>query len=391
MKSTRRLTPESTGNTTAARLGGKLRRFGLGLLSGFTWVATTQAQPPLDHQLRLEPVWSRVADALGELGSVETAEFSPDGKNIVSGTKYDNSVIMWRTSDGAELWRQYARQEVERVGWSADGKYVAAASEDFVVTVYEAKTGKVAKVLKHSQGIDGLTWANKGNLLATGEEFLKQPDGTTKGMIRIFNMPDGKEVRTLDFGNTVNRLVFSGDDQYLLAIGWEAVKIYQVSDWSLVQTLKMNHPMIFTSGVFSPDAQYVVAVGSTPEVRGNVFVWDWRSGKLLKRFNHTGKKIESIAWHPNGQYLVHAGHDPYIYVYRLADVLQYANDDIAVVHKAWAGDHAEFVDFNADGSFLVSAHQNGLIKLWVWMGEESDLNRRRHQGILQQQEKAQKQ
>ena len=68
-------------------------------------VTSTQAQQYLDYQLRLEPVWSRVADALGEIGSVESAEFSPDGKHIISGTKYDNSVIMWRTSDGTELWR----------------------------------------------------------------------------------------------------------------------------------------------------------------------------------------------------------------------------------------------------------------------------------------------
>ena len=92
---------------------------------------------------------------------MESAEFSPDGKFIVSGTKYDNSVITWRTSDGSELWRQYTKQEVERAGWSADGKYVAAASEDFLVTVYEAKSGKVVKVLTHTQGIDGLDFTQK--------------------------------------------------------------------------------------------------------------------------------------------------------------------------------------------------------------------------------------
>ena len=64
-------------------------------------------QPFLDAQLRLEPVWTRVADALGEPGSVESAEFSPNGKCIVSGTKFDYSVVMWRTSDGTELWRAY--------------------------------------------------------------------------------------------------------------------------------------------------------------------------------------------------------------------------------------------------------------------------------------------
>src|SRR6056297_1751277 len=100
----------------------------------------SQPQLPLNYQLRLEPVWARVGDALGEPGSVESAEFSPDGKYIVSGTKYDNSVIMWRTSDGAELWRDYAEEEIERVGWSANNKWVAAGSEDYLVTVYDAQT-----------------------------------------------------------------------------------------------------------------------------------------------------------------------------------------------------------------------------------------------------------
>ena len=91
---------------------------------------------------------------------------------------------------------------------------------------------------------------------------------------------------------------------------------------------------------------------------------------------------------PGGQYIAHAGHDPYIYVYRLADILAHANDAIPVAHKVWAGDHAEYIDFNADGSFLSSAHQNGLIKLWVWMGEDPAINARRHEWVRSQQRDA---
>ena len=61
-------------------------------------------------QVRLTPVWSRVADINGEYGSIESAEFSPDGNRIVSGSKFDNQVIMWRTSDGMELWRATVAQ-----------------------------------------------------------------------------------------------------------------------------------------------------------------------------------------------------------------------------------------------------------------------------------------
>lgn len=346
------------------------------------------AQTYLNHQLRLEPVWSRVADALGEPGSVESVEFSSDGKYLVSGTKFDNSVIMWRTSDGAELWRAYAEQEIERVGWSSDGTYVAACSEDYLVTVYHAKTGEVFKVLPHSRGIDGLTWSHNGLLLATGEERTEVNDELTKGWIRIFDMATGNEIQHMDFGETVNELFFSADDQYLLAVGHGAVKVYKVDDWTLMQTLTPEFRTIFTSGVFSPDAKYVIAVGQAGKARGNVHLWEWQTGELVKQFNHTGKKIESIAWHPNGQYIAHAGHDPYIYVYRLEEILTYPNDNIPVAHKSWAGDNAEYIDFNTDGSFLASAHQNGLIKLWVWMSEDPILNQKRHSWVKKQQKDA---
>jgi len=58
-------------------------------------------------------------------------------------------------------------------------------------------------------------------------------------------------------------------------------------------------------------------------------------------------------------------------------------------HKVRAGDNSEYIDFNSDGSFLASAHQNGLIRLWVWMGEDPDLNEKRHSWVKEQQTDAQ--
>ena len=345
--------------------------------------ALSWAQPYRDYQLRLEPVWSRVADALGEAGSVESAEFSLDGKYIVSGTKFDNAVIMWRTSDGTELWRQYTQLEVERVGWSADGRYVASCSEDYLVTLFDAKTGEVLKTLPHKNGIDGLTWSNTGSLLVSGEEETKKKDGSSQGFIRVFDMPSGKEIKTIDFGSTVNELFFSSDDQYLLATGHGGLKVYNTNDWSLAQTLEADTYLKFITGVFSPSDEMVFAGAGN----GQLFLWNWQTGKLVKKFSHTGRKIETVSWHPNGDYVAFAGHDPYIRVYRVKEIMSYKNDRIPLAHKVWAGDHAEYIDFNADGSFLVSAHQNGLIKLWAWMGEDPALNEKRHKGVKENQKK----
>jgi WD40 repeat protein len=346
--------------------------------------SNSYCQSYLDYQIRLEPVWSRVADAMGEAGSVESVEFSRDGKYIVSGTKYDNSVILWRTSDGAELWRNSRDQEIERIGFSRDGKYVASGSEDFLVTVFHAQTGEIHKEIQLSSAIDGLIWANNSNLLAIGEE-LKSKGDQQSGWIRIYDLDTEKEVAAVDFGNTVNELFFTQNDEYLLAVGHGGVKIFRTSDWTLTQTLNPNWNMIFTTGSFSPDGRYVIAAGQSEQARGTVYLWDWKEGKLLKSFNHTGRKIESITWHPNGKYILHAGHDPFIYIYRLDDILMNQNDEIPMAAQIWASDHAEYLDFNEDGSFLTSAHQNGLVKLWVWMGESSSLNSSRHSKLTQDQ------
>ena len=241
-----------------------------------------------DYQLRLEPVWSRIADALGEPGSVESAEFSKDGKYIVSGTKFDYSVIMWRTSDGAELWRQYVAQEVERVGFSADGKYVASCSEDYLVTVFDAITGEKLREIKHNNGIDGLTWSNNGLTLVSGEEEVKTKAGKKEAFIRIFDMPSGKEVKAIDFTGTVNEVFFSSDDELLLGAGHGSVRVYRTEDWSLLQTFEAKEYRKFISGTFSPDAKYIYASDN----QGDMYIWEVESGRLLKQFNHTGKKVE---------------------------------------------------------------------------------------------------
>lgn len=206
-------------------------------------------------------------------------------------------------------------------------------------------------------------------------------NGSVQGMIRVFDMPSGNEIATMDFGGTVNELFFSQDDQYLLATGHGRSRVYRTADWSLAQTLKGDQYSKFITGVFSPNAKHVLAGNGN----GDLYLWEWQENKLLKSFNHTGKKVETVTWHPSGDYVAFAGRSPYIWIYRVEDILSNEAQRIPLAHKAWAGDNAEYMDFNGDGSFLVSAHQNGLIKLWAWMGEDPSINARRHQEVKEEQ------
>jgi hypothetical protein len=58
-----------------------------------------------------------------------------------------------------------------------------------------------------------------------------------------------------------------------------------------------------------------------------------------------------------------------------------------VAAQVFANNGVEYIDFNTDGSFLVSAHQDGIIRLWVWKGDPN-LNTKRHKWVKQKQKEA---
>ncbi|MEL6771464.1 MAG: PQQ-binding-like beta-propeller repeat protein [Bacteroidota bacterium] len=343
-----------------------------------------------DKRLALNPVWMRLADVYGEAGSVESVEFSYDGHRLVSGTKFDNTVIVWRTSDGTELWRRTLPQEIERVAWSPDGTMVASVSEDFMLRVFDAETGETLQEHELNAGIDGLAWSHNGRYLAAGEEYSRNEAGEKQGFLRVFAMPEGVEAKTYNFGTTINEVDFTEDDRYVMAIGQDGrVQVWEVAtdalvldideDISLTDGNKNHH---FITGRFHPDADKIV-VGDT---EGLVHVYSFPEGELLRRFDRSGHKIEVATWTPDGQYIVTAGNDPFIRFFRTADVL--GEGRVYTALQVHAGDQAEYLDFSRTGALMASAHQDGVIRLWVFMSEDPTVNERRHREVRREQDEA---
>lgn len=338
------------------------------------------------HELALNLVWTRVADIYAEAGSIESVEFSPDGRRLVSGSKFDNAVIMWRVSDGAELWRAYTAAEIERVGWSPDGRFVASCSEDFLVTLFDAATGAVVKTIKQASGIDSLTWSGHGRWLATGEEHVKRPDGSMSGKARLYRMPEGALEMEVDYGDTINELVFTPDDRHLVVAGHPGVvRVYDTAaNLKLVREFTADPSRYLVCVEVSPDGKYVAASG----YGGTVWVWEFATGRLVRKFNQTGRKTETITWSRDGQYLLTAGHDPQIHVTRLRDILNPdLGEDIFPAYRSAPTDYMEYLHFSPNGGLLASAHQDGMIRLWVFMNEDPAFMSKRHEWVKEEQRK----
>ncbi len=333
----------------------------------------------------LNKVWTRLADVFGEEGSIESVEFSPDSRYLVSGSKFDYTVIVWRTSDGAEIWRQTLPQEIERVAWSPDGKIVVSCSEDFMLRFFDAETGELLKEIKEAAGIDGLTFSHDGRYLVSGGEWVPGENGGRAGYATVYAMPEGRMITQLNLGDTINEVDFSPDDAYLLATGHnETAMVWKTSDWSLVHTLRGLDAdrFHFITGRFSPDGQFV-ATGSQ---NGEIYLFDMKTGSLVHHFNQSGRKIEVLAFSPDGRFIATGGTDPFLRFFRMEDIL--SGERVYTALQLHAGDQAEYLDFNQRGNLMASAHQDGTIHLWVVMTDDPSVNRRRHQMVREYQDQS---
>mgnify|MGYP005854184845 CR=1 FL=1 len=327
--------------------------------------AFAQAPAPTQGVPFLRLIWSRVADYNGELGSVECAEFSPDGRFLASATKYSAEIAVWRVSDGSQVWSAPAEQEVERVAFSPDGKLLAAGAEDDLLRIFNAADGKLLTTVKHTEGIDSLRWSPDGTRLATGEET---------GIVRLWSIPDAKLLGEGKVGGPVNELDFTADGKLLMAVGDPTgVRIYDTATMRVTKVIATEGTAPRTAGRFSPDGKLVAAAGHEGVVR----VWRLSDGKQLRLINYTGQKVETLTFSPDGGYLLYAGHDPHIRVVRI--------QDWSLVHLSQPVDNAEYLTFSRNGSFVASAHQDGVIRLWVWMRGDAALNKRLHSELMKRQ------
>lgn len=110
-----------------------------------------------------------IARLLGHQKQVLHVSFSADGHYIASAS-FDNSVKLWNARDGKFITTLRGHVgAVYMVAWSSDSRLLASASKDTTVKVWDIKTGKLREDLPgHQDEVFALDWSQDGRCVCSG-------------------------------------------------------------------------------------------------------------------------------------------------------------------------------------------------------------------------------
>jgi WD40 repeat protein len=334
---------------------------------------------------------------VGHTSFVQSAEFSPDQKSIVTAGN-DRTARLWSaiagrqvglfradnknggsypsfTPDGRlllvaygqtmQLWQLDGDTPVR--SWPGttgmirpDGREIASQLVDGTIEIRETSTGQLLRHFPTNPGgCHILVYSPDGRWIVTnGLPWNRQSETS---FAQVWDATSGRLVQTIkgDPG-WVSDMRFTPDCRLMATAGYDAtVKLWNTTNWSLVRTLK-GHTDSIDSLAFSPDGR-LLATGSFD---GTVGTWDVETGRQLHRMHGHYGFVLRVAFSPDGQRVASGGHDG---ITRLWDVKSGQEVLSLPGHPSWIFG----VIFRPDGNVLVSTSDNG-IRAWDASPIESD-------------------
>ena len=229
---------------------------------------------------------------------ITSVAYAPNGKHIVSAS-LDGSVEIWDgTAENGNEWVESLEDEdyfIFDAVFAPDGKHVLTASGDSTARIWEVESASLLKSLVgHQHVLRSVTYSPDGTLILTGSE-----DGTAK----IWDTQTTELIRTLEGHNGgVHSATFSPDGKYILTGSVDrTARIWDTSSGKLIRILSetaldkdagkglsQSHPDAINKVTFSSDGRFELNVGS-----GNVL-----------EISYTGYRTETLEVGPANDYKI---------------------------------------------------------------------------------------
>lgn len=234
----------------------------------------------------------------GEFSTLSSTKFTSIAFSPVSGSffaacSFDRGVEVLDIRGGGEMLEVLTHPGlVNSVTFSPDRKILASCSDDQIVRLWDTTTWKLIQTLiGHTGDINTVAFSPDGRILGS----CSFDDKT----IRLWDVPPGGNVRTLNDSQGSDRIVFNPNGKIFASCGDGKVRLWDVAKGQVIQTLEANSDIHAIA--FSPDGQTLVGGGMNI-----IHLWDGVRGQILYTFETSingDDWVTSVAFSPDGQTL----------------------------------------------------------------------------------------
>jgi len=229
----------------------------------------------------------------GHAGFVNSAQFSPDGTQIVTASN-DNTARLWSATTG-ELLRTLEGHAhwVLSAQFSPNGTQIVTASADRTAKLWNAITGELLRTLEgHTNSVLSAQFSPDGTQIITASA-----DNTAK----LWNTTTGELLRTIQgHAGGVFSAQFSPNGTQIVTASWDrTAKLWNAITGELLRTIQGHAEGVF-SAQFSPDGTQIVTVCHDRTAK----LWNAITGELLRTLEGHAGGVQSAQFSPNGTQIV---------------------------------------------------------------------------------------
>jgi WD40 repeat protein len=296
-----RLWNTATGETTAT-----LAANTVALSVAFSPRGDRLAAGHADQVVRVWKVESGTEEAVlsGHGGAVHGVAFSPDGDRLASACD-DRTVRLWHVSRREVLASYCGHSEALCVAFDPAGGRIASGGADGVVRLWRDSSDESAAKANPGRAVElGAAGQFPGVAFGADRERLAAAAHKTLYLLDPEGVAEAIKVETDGYGYGP-RVSFSRDGSLVALNHPTEVSIRRAGDGALLTLLPGLGKNVYDTA-FSPDGRFVAACFGDDGL-GEVKVWEWSTGRLVRTFKIEGSFLWAVAWSPDGRHLAAAG------------------------------------------------------------------------------------